>query len=61
MEKRFDNFDEANIANIRKKWAEEKKNGTIKRQVYTLIQSNAPCDVEITEESRRLCAEALLK
>jgi predicted transcriptional regulator len=60
-DKVFDNFDEANIADIRKKWDEEKKNGTIKRQVYTMVQSNAPCEVEITEESRRLCAEALLK
>jgi hypothetical protein len=58
---RFDNFDEANIADVRKRWDEEEKNGPIKRQVYTMVQSNAPCEVKITEESRRLCAEALLK
>jgi hypothetical protein len=57
----LDNFDEANIAAIRKKWDEQKSNGTIKRRVYTMVQSNSPCDVEITDESRRLCAEALLK
>jgi hypothetical protein len=60
-DKRLDNFDEANIADIRKKWGEKKKNGTIRRQVYTMVQSNAPCEVEITEESRRLCTEALLR
>ena len=56
----LDNFDEANIADIRKAWAEEEKNGTIQHKVYTMVQANAPCEVVITEESRRLCAEALL-
>jgi len=59
---KMDNYDEANIADIEKAWEKEKsKSKAKKRKVYTMIQSNAPCKVEITEESRRLCAKALLK
>ena len=54
----LDNFDEANIAAIREKWEKE---DSVKQEVYTLVEKNMACDVEITAESRRLCAEALLK
>ena len=54
----LDNYDEENIAAIRERWAGE---DSIERKVCTLVQSNKKCDVDITKESRRLCAEALLK
>jgi hypothetical protein len=54
----LNNFDEANIAAIKEKWVKE---GSVKHEVCTMVETNMPCDVEITEESMRLCAEALLK
>jgi len=52
------NYDKTNIAAIREKWA---KAGSVEHKVRTLVQSNTSCEVEITKEGRRLCAEALLK
>jgi hypothetical protein len=54
----LDNFDEVNIAAVKEKWAKE---NSVKHEICTLIETNMACDVEITEESMRLCAEALLK
>jgi len=52
-----DNYDEANIADIREKWAKE----PIKKQAYRFTpRPIAPSEVKITKESRRLCAIALL-
>jgi hypothetical protein len=54
-------FDEANIANIRKLRAEKRANGPVSRKVFTMVQKNTSCEIEITKESRRACAEALLR
>ena len=54
------NYDAANIAGIRNAWKARKASGAMPSQAYTLVQTNAPCEVEITEESRKACAEALL-
>jgi hypothetical protein len=54
----LNNYDEANIEAIREKWAKE---GSVKHEVYTLVETNMACDVEITKESMRLCAEDQLK
>jgi len=54
----LNNYDEANIAALREKWAKE---NSVKHEVCTLVETNMACDVEITKESMRLCAEALLK
>ena len=54
---KFNNYDEANIAAIKEKWAKE---GSIKRKVFTMVQSNTSCEVNITDEGMQLCAEALL-
>jgi hypothetical protein len=53
----LNNYDEANIAAIREKWANE---DSVKDEVYTMVETNTACDVEITEESMRLCAKALI-
>ena len=53
----LDNFDEASIDAIRKMWASE---DSVKDEVYTMVESNTACDVEITEESMWLCAKALI-
>jgi len=56
------NYDEANIVDVRNAWDEERKNPSIvSRQVYTMVQANAACEVEITQESRKACVEALLR
>jgi hypothetical protein len=55
-------YDEANISAIRNAWATERKNPTVTtNKAYTMVQANAPCEVEITLESRKACAEALLR
>ena len=57
------NYDVANIADIRAAWDEERSTtGIIQHQAYTMVQTNAPCDVKtITKESRKACVEALLR
>ena len=56
-------YDEENIREIREEWAKEESSGTIriKQKMYTMVQSNAGCEVNVTDESMRLCVEALLK
>lgn len=55
------NYDAANISDIRKAWETERSNGTISHQAYTMVQANAPYNVEITEESRKACVDALMR
>jgi len=55
------NYNEANIADVRKIWAEEDAGNDIFGEVYTLVQTNAPCEVTITKESRKACVKALLR
>lgn len=55
----MNNFDEKNIANIRKH-AEEPLGDNGKVWILNEIKLK-PCKVTITEESRKICAEALLK
>ncbi len=54
---RSDNFNEINLAD----WGEhiEKSVGT-KREVYTLVQVNAPCKVDVTEKSHKKLAKIVL-
>jgi hypothetical protein len=55
-------YDDANIADVRNAWEMERKTpGAISHQAYTMVQANAACEVEVTQESRRACVEALLR
>lgn len=57
--KHFDNFNEKNIENIRKHMKEPLGNNG---KVWILNEIKlGPCKVTITKESRKICAEALLK
>lgn len=57
--KNFDNFNEKNIENIRK---HSKKTLGNNGKVWLINEIKLkPCKVTITEESRKICAEALLK
>lgn len=55
------NFDEQNIAEIRAIIEKERTDGPVIDRAFTMLQINSPCGVEITEASRKICAEALLK
>ena len=55
------NYDDVNIAGLKKAWADEKASDKNERKVYTMIQRNALCEVKITKESRKSCVEALLR
>jgi len=61
VNKDFLTYDEQNIDEVRVALAEEIASGLVLRKTYTMVQTNEPCEVEITEESRALCAEALLR
>lgn len=57
--KNFDNFNKKNIENIRKHTKEPVSNNG---KVWILNEIKLkPCKVTITKESRKICAEALLK
>ena len=55
----LDNYGDACIANIRDAWAKERLDAP--KPVWVMLESCAPCDVVISEESLRACTEALLK
>ena len=57
----LDNFDEANIADIERAWADEDNNGNFLNDVYTMGQANTSSDAKITDESRKVWAKALLR
>lgn len=55
------NFDEDNLGYVRSTLEQEKVSGPVIKRAFTLVQNNSSCDVNVTEESRRVCANALLK
>jgi hypothetical protein len=55
------NYGEANIEDIRRAWDNDLTSGSRFREVYTMVQANNPCEVEITEESMATCAKVLLR
>ena len=56
-----DNYDDANIADIKNAWEEERIAKNCPHQAYTMVQSNASQDVTVTKESRQACVKALLR
>ena len=56
----MDNFDERNIREIRSIIERERSEGPVIKKAYTMIQKNAPCDIRITERSRKISAATLL-
>lgn len=57
----MDNFNEANIENIKKAWAEERAKADKNHSTYGMIPRNSKSEVTITKESRRSCVESLLR
>ena len=55
------NFNEENLRVVRTAVSQEKQSGVVSRQVFTLVQDNAPCKVEVTKASRKKCVSSLLK
>lgn len=55
------NYNLSNIANIKKFIEEERNDQNFKKQVYTMVQVNSPCNVIISSSSRKKCARALVK
>jgi len=51
-------YNEGNICAVKDAWEKEKEKPAAK--VFTMVQSNAPCDVTITKASRKACVKALL-
>lgn len=60
VENHMENFGDTNVEDILKR-IENEKTRKVKSKIYTMVQINAPCRVDITEESRELCAEILFK
>ena len=57
----MENFDEHNIAEIRSIIEQERIDGPRIEKAYTMAQINSSCEVEVTEASRKICVNALLK
>lgn len=55
------NYGESNIEAVRAKMSAKRQGESRSKQVYTLIQINSPCEVKISERSRKICARALMK
>lgn len=58
-EKIIDNYDSENIQAVRGLLENEEKEGVVNKMAYTMLQKYSPCDVEITENSRKKCAKAI--
>lgn len=57
-----DNFDEKNIEDISRQIEKEYKNDPEQKKVLRMINnSSGPCNVTITEQSRKKCAQSLLR
>ena len=56
-----DNFDEQNIDAIKRRFYQDRASGSVPRSVFTMLQSNTSHPANISAESRRKCAEALLR
>lgn len=59
-ENHIENFGDVNVEDILKR-IENGKAKKVKSKIYTMVQINAPCEVDITEESRELCADILFR
>ena len=55
------NYGQLNITAVRESLQRKRQNQTRSKQVYTMIQVNSPCEVTISDESKRICASALMK
>ena len=58
-------FGKENIDDIRQAWAEEEKRDPegrlFKEPQYRMVQKNHACELNITDESIKRCAEVLLR
>lgn len=55
------NYGRSNIATVRESLQKKRHSQSRSKQVYTMIQVNSPCEVTISEESKRICASTLMK
>lgn len=53
------NVNDENLASVRAYVENKAKEECGGNKVFTMVQRNAPCDVNITEESRNICAKTL--
>jgi hypothetical protein len=53
-------YDEANIRAVRNAWKKEGKSTAAPKQVFTLVQANAPCEIKVSKTSRKACVQALM-
>lgn len=56
----MDNFDERNIKELRSIIKKERTEGPRIKSAYTMVQKNAPCEINITEQSRKISVATLL-
>lgn len=56
-----DNFDDQNLQAIQEITKTEKADGPVVKMAFTMVQINSCSDVQVSEESRKNCARALLK
>lgn len=56
-----DNFDEKNIESISKQIEKEHNNNSNQKVLRMINNSSGPCNVTITEQSRKKCAQSLIR
>lgn len=55
-----ESYEDNNIASILKKIDTEVETGNKPEKVYTMVQVNSPCEVNITDKSREILADILM-
>lgn len=55
------NFDEVNIASVKKIIQSESQDSSRDKRAFTMLQVNSSCKVEVTQSNRKKCASILLK
>lgn len=58
---KMNNFDMENVRNIEEALYQEERGISNVLPIYTLVQHNSSCDVELTEASRKACIKSVMK
>ncbi len=54
-------YNRENLASVRAAAMKDRENPSRPTKAFTMVQVNTRCDVKVTDESRKICARALMK
>lgn len=53
------NYDDENLADVSVAIEQEQSEGLFINRAFTMVQTNTNCEVSVSENSRRICVDAI--